>query len=98
MLADDVDVLEVSLDEMALVDRGGAGGIVDDVHDLDGQANGVSGSEAQGRALVQADRARRRQMRPDLANRFRQEGAPRANISLGVADVRLDQGLIAQEP
>ena len=55
----------------------------------------MRGGQTQRRALVQADGARRAQMGPDVADGLGQEGAPRAHVGLGVADVRLDEGLIA---
>src|SRR2546429_9851301 len=57
VLADHVNVLEVALEQMLLVDRRRTGGVVDGVDDLDRQPDRVRRGQAQGRALVQADRA-----------------------------------------
>src|SRR2546426_7424025 len=58
VLADHVNVLEMALEQVTLVDRRGTGGVVGGVDDLDRQPNRVRRGEAQGRALVQADRVR----------------------------------------
>src|SRR2546422_7615158 len=95
VLADHVNVLEMALEQVTLVDRRGTGGVVGGVDDLDRQPNRVRRGEAQGRALVQADRVRGAHLRPDVADRFGQERPAGAEVGFGMADVRLDHRLVA---
>src|SRR5437016_9935232 len=83
---------------MTLEDRGRAGGVVGSVDDLDRQPNRVRRGQTQGRALVQADRVRDAHVGPDLADRLGQERPAGAEVGFGVADVRLDHRLIAEQP
>src|SRR5436309_12543328 len=83
---------------MTLEDRGRAGGVVGSVDDLDRQPNRVRRGQTQGRALVQADRVRGAHVGPDLADRLGQERPAGAEVGFGVADVRLDHRLIAEQP
>src|SRR2546425_286654 len=83
---------------MTLEDRGRAGGVVGSVDDLDCQPNRVRRGQTQGRALVQADRVRDAHVGPDLADRLGQERPAGAEVGFGVADVRLDHRLIAEQP
>src|SRR5881628_599060 len=83
---------------MTLGDRGRAGGVVGSVDDLDRQPNRVRRGQTQGRALVQADRVRGAHLGPDLADRLGQERPAGAEVGFGVADVRLDHRLIAEQP
>ena len=95
MLADDVDVLEVALEDVALVDRGRAGGVVERVHDRHRKADAVGRRDPERRAQVQRERSGGGR-RPHLADGLGQERAARANGRLGVADVRLHHRLVAQ--
>jgi hypothetical protein len=57
VLADHVDVLEVTLEQVAPEDRGGPGGVVDRVDDLDRRPDGVRGGETELGPPIHADRA-----------------------------------------
>src|SRR3989449_432628 len=83
---------------MTLEDRGRAGGVVGSVDDLDRQPNRVRRGQAQGRALVQADRVRDAHVGPALADRLGQERPAGAEVGFGVADVRLHHRLTAEQP
>src|SRR5882724_2465854 len=66
MLGDHVDVLEVALDQVAVVGGGGAGRAVDAVDDLRGEPDAVGRGEAEGGAPLQRHRARRGRLPPDI--------------------------------
>src|SRR5690242_8348709 len=53
VLRDHVDVLEVPLDQVAVVGRGCARGVVDGVDDLRGQPNAVRGRDPQRGAVLE---------------------------------------------
>src|SRR6266508_6982531 len=90
MLTDHVNVLEVSLYEVAFVDRRHATGIVDCIDDVDGESNRMCRSQAQSGTPIQGDRARRRPFGPDLADSVGEERPARSELGLDRKSTRLN--------
>src|SRR5215831_4474208 len=74
MLGDHVDVLEVALDQVAVVGCGRAREAVDALDDLRGESDAVCGGEAEGRAALEGDLAGGGLV-PDVGDGFHEEGA-----------------------
>ncbi len=96
VLGDHVDVLEVALDQVALVGGGRPRGVVDGVDDLRGQPDTVRRGEAQDGAFLERDRAGRG-LAPDIPHRLHQERAAGAQRGLGLADIDLNHRLVAEQ-
>ena len=98
VLGDHVDVLEVALDQVAVVGSGGAGRAIDALDDLRGQADAVGRCEAERGPPLQRHRARRRRLRPDVRHRLHEEGPPGAEGRLRVPHRHLGHRLVPQQP
>src|SRR3989442_10958065 len=72
VLTDHVHILEGALQEMALVNGGRTGSVVDGVNHLDRQPNCVRRGNAQRGTLVHTERAGGAYRVPDVTHRFRQ--------------------------
>ena len=77
MLGDDVDILEVTLDRVALENRRAAARGVNAFDDLRGQAYRVRARQTQRRALGEADGFVFAGVIPDIRHGIHQERAPR---------------------
>src|SRR5690349_13469517 len=96
MLADHVNVLEVSLNEVVLVDRRHATGVINGINDIDGESNRVCGGETQDRAPLLGGCAGRGRLAPDLADCLAQERPARSEVGFRVPDSGLNQRLVAE--
>ena len=85
MLADHVNVLEVTLDRVAFKDRRNAASIINRIDDLYCQSNRVSRSQAQDRAPIRADRSGGYRLAPNVAHRLGQKGARGSSLRTQIA-------------
>src|SRR5271166_2571061 len=83
-------VAEAALERAVVEDRRRAGAVIEGVDDLASLINRPGRSEADLRVVLQAQLAGRADRFPDLGETAQQEGARRAEPSLGLRQLRLD--------
>src|SRR5262245_15384045 len=98
VLGNHVDILKVTLDEVAVKGRCRATKTVDILDDLGSQPYRMGCRQAQYHAPLQAQRSRRRELAPEFAYCLLEKGAPGTEGGFGLPDSELADRLLAQQP